>query len=128
MRDEFKILIDMGLSPRWVPLFKEQGWKSFHWSQVGNPRATDREIMEWAWVHGYIVFTHDLDFGALLAVTSANGPSVIQVRTQNVSLESISQLIIKSIIQFQSELREGALISIDREKARARILPIGSRS
>lgn len=84
--------------------------------------------MEWAWVHGYIVFTHDLDFGALLAVTSANGPSVIQVRTQNVSLESISQLIIKSIIQFQSELREGALISIDREKARARILPIGSRS
>ncbi len=79
-------------------------------------------------MHGYIVFTHDLDFGALLAVTSANGPSVIQVRTQNVSLESISQLIIKSIIQFQSELREGALISIDREKARARILPIGSRS
>lgn len=84
--------------------------------------------MEWAQVHGYIVFTHDLDFGALLAITSANGPSVIQVRTQNVSLESISQLIIKSIIQFQSELREGALISIDREKARARILPIGSRS
>ena len=94
MHEDFKILIDMGLSPRWVPLFSERGWKSCHWSEVGDPRATDREIMEWARLHGYVVFTHDLDFGAILAVTSANGPSVIQVRSQKVSQEANGQKVV----------------------------------
>jgi predicted nuclease of predicted toxin-antitoxin system len=28
--------------------------------------------MNWALTNGYIVFTHDLDFGAILAATQAN--------------------------------------------------------
>ena len=36
--------------------------------------------MKWAVTHGYIVFTNDLDFGTLLAITQANAPSVIQVQ------------------------------------------------
>ena len=41
--------------------------------------------MAWAGEHGSVVFTHDLDFGSLLALTQAVGPSVIQVRTQDVT-------------------------------------------
>lgn len=37
---------------------------------------------------GYVVFTHDLDFGDILAATNADDPSVIQVRTQNLHEES----------------------------------------
>ncbi len=40
--------------------------------------------MEWAKTNSHIVFTHDLDFGAILAATNAIAPSVIQVRTQDV--------------------------------------------
>ncbi len=40
--------------------------------------------MDWARPSGYVVFTHDLDFGALLAASHAGGPSVIQVRAQDV--------------------------------------------
>jgi predicted nuclease of predicted toxin-antitoxin system len=29
----------------------------------------DRTIMEWSLTNGYIVFTNDLDFGAILAAT-----------------------------------------------------------
>ncbi len=79
-----KLLIDMNLSPDWVEVFRRNGWEALHWSMVGDPRATDRAIMEWARANGYVVFTHDLDFGALLAVTQLNGPSVIQVRTQDI--------------------------------------------
>jgi predicted nuclease of predicted toxin-antitoxin system len=47
-----KILIDMNLSPDWVEMFEKQGWQARHWSQVGNPHATDQEIMEWARTNG----------------------------------------------------------------------------
>ena len=80
-----KILVDMNLSPTWLSMLQAGGHEALHWSTVGNPRAADREIMTWARQNGYVVFTHDLDFGALLAVTGAEGPSVIQIRTVDVT-------------------------------------------
>ncbi len=118
-----KILIDMNLPPRWVLVFAEAGWEALHWSQVGAPTASDREIMSWARNNDYIVFTHDLDFSALLATTQGEGPSVIQIRTQNVLPEAIGTLVINAMKQFQHELKKGALITIDPHRARSRILP-----
>ena len=99
-----KILIDMNLPPRWAKVFAAEGWEALHWSQVGAPTASDREIMAWARANDYIVFTHDLDFSALLATTQREGPSVIQVRTQNVLPEGIGILVINAMKQFQHEL------------------------
>ena len=81
--------------------------------------------MEYAIVHGFIVFTHDLDFGTILAATQANFPSVLQVRTQETFVNSIGDLVIAAIAQFQAELEAGALVSVDRQRSRVRILPIG---
>ena len=118
-----KILIDMNLPPRWAKVFAEESWEALHWSQVGAPTASDREIMAWARDNDYIVLTHDLDFSALLATTQGEGPSVIQVRTQNVLPEAIGTLVINAMKQFQHELKKGALITIDPPRARSRILP-----
>jgi len=57
-----KILIDMNLSPDWTAAFAAESIESIHWSTVGDPRAKDTEIMEYARSNEYIVFTHDLDF------------------------------------------------------------------
>lgn len=118
-----KILVDMNLPPRWVQVFAGVGWEALHWSQVGTPTASDREIMAWARENGYMVFTHDLDFSALLAATQGEGPSVIQVRTQNFLPEAIGDLVLKSMNQFRRELGKGAIITIDPRRARLRILP-----
>ena len=118
-----KILIDMNLPPRWAKVFAAESWEALHWSEVGAPTASDREIMAWARDNDYIVFTHDLDFSALLATTQGEGPSVIQVRTQNVLPEAIGTLVINAMKQFQHELKKGALITIDPHRARSRILP-----
>lgn len=72
-----KILIDMNLSPEWVNVLACHHLPAVHWLKVGDPRATDREIMDWARANEYTVFTHDLDFGMLLALTQAGKPSVI---------------------------------------------------
>lgn len=79
--------------------------------------------MNWAKEHGHIVFTHDLDFGAILAASKDNGPSVIQVRTQNVMPNVIGSIVVKAINEFMAEIQSGALISIDVHKSRVRILP-----
>jgi len=55
-----KFLIDMNLSPRWVEVFMAAGLDATHWLVIGDPRATDRSIMEWARSNGYIVFTHEI--------------------------------------------------------------------
>ena len=76
------ILIDMNLSPEWVEEFRLHNIEAVHWSDAGMFDAPDSIIMDWARKHSYIVFTHDLDFGTALALTKAEKPSVIQVRTQ----------------------------------------------
>ncbi len=119
-----KILIDMNLSPIWVPLLEKSGCKAVHWSHIGMPNAPDSEILEYARINRFTVFTHDLDFGSLLAATNAKCPSVIQVRTQDVTPESIGQLVITAIFMFQHYLENGALITVDEKKMRARILPL----
>lgn len=68
-----KLLIDMNLSPDWVEVLNQEGWEAVHWREIGDPRAADVVIMEWARSNGYTVFTHDLDFGTLLAATRAQG-------------------------------------------------------
>jgi predicted nuclease of predicted toxin-antitoxin system len=77
-----KLLIDMNLSPEWVPVSREEGWDAIHWSSIGDPGAPDREIMTWARANGHIGFIHDLDFGAILAATKAESPSVFQIRSR----------------------------------------------
>ncbi len=119
-----KILIDMNLSPKWVDIFGAEGWEAVHWSKIGEFDAEDHVIMKWALDHGFLVFTHDLDFGSILAATSAAAPSVIQVRTQNVMPESIGVIVVDAIKKFSGILSGGALISIDHNKARARLLPL----
>jgi len=119
-----KVLIDMNLSPQWVEVFTGAGLDATHWFAIGDPRATDRAIMEWARSNAHIVFTHDLDFGAILAATQAIGPSVIQIRADNVMPEDAGDTVIAAIRRFQDALEQGALISVDPQRARARILPL----
>ena len=119
-----KLLVDMNLSPDWVAALEQAGWDTVHWSSVGNPRAADAEIMAWARQQGRVVFTHDLDFGTMLALTVAEGPSVIQVRTQDVTPRAAGKLVVSALRQFQSELEKGALIVVDEAQVRARVLPL----
>ncbi len=84
----------MNLSTDWVTAFAANEIESVHWSTVGDPRAEDDEIMEYARVKNYIVFTHDLDFGTLLALTQAASPSVIQVRTQNILPNHLANTVV----------------------------------
>lgn len=119
-----KLLIDMNLSPLWTDFFAAKKVDAIHWSTIGAFNAPDREIMAWAADNNYVVFTHDMDFGTLLAVTQVKCPSVIQIRTQNVLPDAIGEMVVLVLRQFESDLEKGALVTVDEGRARVRILPI----
>ena len=105
-----KLLIDMNLSPAWVQFLANAGFESQHWSEIGNAYAPDTEIFDYAGANGLVVFTHDLDFGALLATRRSRRPSVIQVRTQDVLPAAIGDMIVRALYASRSHLEAGALV------------------
>jgi predicted nuclease of predicted toxin-antitoxin system len=122
-----KILLDMNLSPDWVPLLASGGHESLHWRDLGAANAPDTEIMAWARDHEYVVFTHDLDFGALLHATGAVAPSVIQFREDDVRPESLGSQALLALVQAKVEIEGGALITIDLRRMRITSLPLRNR-
>jgi predicted nuclease of predicted toxin-antitoxin system len=95
-----KILIDMNLSPTWVPFLVNHGIEAIH------------------------VFTHDLDFGTLLAARKTRGPSVIQIRTQDVLPSAIGDIVLRAIGAGHDHLEAGAIVTVDPARNRIRLLPI----
>ncbi len=119
-----KLLIDMNLSPSWVAYLGTRGFESVHWSSVGKPSAPDREIFDYAQASGFVIFTHDLDFGTLLARGRANGPSVLQLRSQAILPGEIGDIVVRALRATATYLESGALVTVDPQRSRIRILPI----
>jgi predicted nuclease of predicted toxin-antitoxin system len=121
-----KILLDMNLTPRWAQYLQLSGFEVFHWSQIGPPDAPDQEIMAYAAKEGFVVLTHDLDFSAILAATKGNKPSVVQIRARNITPEAVGVTIISALRHTSAELEVGALLTIDVDRTRIRLLPLQS--
>lgn len=119
-----KLLVDMNLSPRWVKLLDAAGIEAEHWSEIGAANAPDSEIMAFAKANGYVVLSHDLDFSAILAATHGDKPSVVQIRSEDLSPDVIGRPVIDALHQMTMELEEGALLTVDPKRTRLRVLPL----
>lgn len=119
-----RLLIDMNLSPAWVEFLEQAGFEAAHWSRLGAHDATDPELMAFAAAHGYVVLTHDLDFGAILAASRDNGPSVVQIRADDLTPSAIGSQIVAALGQAQTALTAGALVTVDPGRSRITLLPI----
>jgi predicted nuclease of predicted toxin-antitoxin system len=119
-----KLLVDMNLSPRWISTLAAVGIESVHWSTLGARNAPDTEIMAFAAANDYVVLTHDLDFGAILAATQGEKPSVVQIRAEDVSPDVIGAPVVSALHQMADELEAGALVTVDPNRTRLRVLPL----
>lgn len=119
-----KLPVDMNLSPRWIEFLISAGTQAVHWSNVGRVDAPDAEIMAWAAKNDFVVLTHDLDFGAILAALEGERPSVVQVRADDVSPAAIGPKVVAATVQLASELDAGALVTVDSSRARVRLRPL----
>jgi predicted nuclease of predicted toxin-antitoxin system len=106
--DRVKLLLDMNLSPTWLMVLEEAGFEVLHWSKVGKPSASDHEICDWAASNGYVIITHNLDFGTILAHSFARGPSVVQIRANDLSPDALQTILVAAIRSTEADLGKGA--------------------
>ena len=64
------------------------------------------------------------DLSAILAATSGQSPSVVQVRTQDLVSEQSVGFVTQAINSFRAEIDRGALLSIAEGGTRVRMLPL----
>ena len=119
-----KLLLDMNLTPKLVSALKGRHIDTIHWYTIGAPDAADYEIMSYASENDCVVVSHDLDFSTILSSTHGKKPSVIQLRTNYLDIEQIAELIAATIDQFTNEINEGAILSLDVNRSRLRMLPL----
>lgn len=117
------LVVDMNLAPRWVTVLEQAGFSATHWSNLVALDAPDSEILRYALEHDSVVLTHDLDFGAILATTHGQKPSVVQVRATDVSPDAIGRQVVAALRQMSTELAQGALLTVDANRTRLRLLP-----
>jgi len=82
----------------------------------------DRDVGERARVRSLI--TNDLDFSAILAAGAANGPSVVQIRTQDLLSDIVVNTVAQALEAHRKDIERGALLSIDEAGTRVRVLPL----
>lgn len=122
-----RFVVDMNLSPEWCDVLIASGWEAVHWSSIGAATAFDDEILGWALANETIVLTQDLDFGAILAATNANSPSVVLLRCQDSLPVLASSQLIPLLQQNEPALQSGALLVVDTGRSRIRMLPLRTR-
>jgi len=121
------VLVDMNLSPDWAEFLTGAGLVAVHWSNEGPPDATDHVLVGWAAERNYVVLTADLDFAAILAAAGTVRPSVIILRGDNLSHEVLGSAVLEALHKARPELAVGAIVSVDANRSRLRVLPLGGR-
>ena len=119
-----RLLLDMNIPFSYINLLSQNGYEVLRWSDIGSPTASDDEIMKYAREHDYAILTYDLDFSAILAASRDSLPSVVQIRASIQRANQAVDLISSAIQKNESHLLKGAILSIDLNKSRLRILPL----
>jgi len=119
-----KLLVYVNLSPSWVERLAGHRFEAVHWSTIGAATAPDLEILEWATEHHFVVITNDLDFSAILSAGAVDGPSVVQIRSQDLLSDVVVSIVAKALDAHREDIERGALLSIDEAGTRVRVLPL----
>ena len=114
----------MPLPPALAQWLAIQGHDAVHASAMGLDRSADTEILTRAKQDARTVVTADLDYPRLLALTGAEGPSLILFRGGDWSEpDVIGQMRQIFYLMGESELAQ-SIVVVDRTRVRRRHLPI----
>jgi predicted nuclease of predicted toxin-antitoxin system len=118
-------VLDQGVPRDAAGMLRDLGHQCIHVGEVDMSTATDEEILRFAFAKSAVVVTLDADFHAILAVSAAEGPSVIRIRIQGLRAPEIAACVRSVSERFASDLHAGSLVTVKRRKTTCHALPIG---
>jgi predicted nuclease of predicted toxin-antitoxin system len=119
-----KLLLDMGLAPRTADYLRACGHDADHLGKRGLPKLSDQEIVLLAESEQRIIVTFDLDFSRLIALQRLAQPSIVLLRLEEFTTDSVNVLLADLLTQYESDLQAGAILVVDPHRIRVRALPI----
>ena len=93
--------------------------------RVADPRAPDDDIIELARAMQAIIVSHDQDMSAILALSGASLPSLINLRVSRVDIEHLAKTLEVVLSAAATDLASGAIVTVDDKTMRVHRLPIG---
>lgn len=119
-----KLLIDESLQQNLARILTQAGHDAVHVTDLGLGGATDDEVLARAGADARIVVTADTDFGTLLALTGAPGPSVILLRRPGRRATDRARTVLAVLALVDEQLGHGAVVTVEHTQLRVRELPI----
>lgn len=86
--------------------------------------AADTEILTFAGGDRRTIITLDRDFPQILALTSANHPSVVLIRQQGLRAAGLVELLTRIWLQHEREIDAGCVLKVSERGTRIRMLPL----
>lgn len=120
-----KILADVNVSRRVVERLRDKGFSVVRVSEVADPRSRDSDIIALARSMNAVIVSHDQDMSAILALSGAAQPSLINLRVTHVDVDELADTLETVLTRTQAELVSGAVITVEDDSMRIRLLPIG---
>ena len=119
-----KLLLDMGLAPRTAEFLNQLGHDASHVRDRGMSKLSDYDIVRLAESEGRAVVTFDLDFARIVALQRLARPSIILFRLQQFTTDGVNSLLRSLLTTYETELTAGAILVVDSNRVRLRLLPI----
>ncbi len=122
-----RFLADMGISPHTVTFLRQKGHAAVHLHEEGLDQITDVAVLRKAREENRVLLTHDLDFGALLAASGAQLPSVVIFRLHDMRPANVNKHLQHILESYEEKLHTGVIISLTEKRVRVRTLPLRTK-
>ena len=108
-----RLLADVHISPMTVRHLNELGHDVVRVGEIMRSNAADREIVERAADDGRVVLTQDLDFSEIIALSGAQGPSLITLRLSDSRVGNVNRVLSTVLVQLESEISSGIVATVE---------------
>jgi predicted nuclease of predicted toxin-antitoxin system len=119
-----RLVLDMNFDATRAEMIRSHGVDALHWSEVGDPRAVDPDVIAWARTNGCVVVTQDLGIATVLARSGAGTPSILQLRHADDLSPRLMARIASAAKKHEWDLERGCILVYDARTSRVRIRPL----
>lgn len=122
-----RLLADLHIAPRTVEFLRTLGHDICRVTDLLPVDAPDEVIVERAAQERRTILTQDLDFSSIITLSGRRTPSLLSLRLSSSKIEMVNAVLQRTLPVLESELEQGAIVTIEDQRTRLRRLPLDTQ-